>query len=156
MSYRRLLVPLDDSGTAQDGLREALALARDLRSTVVLLHVLEMVPVMPDVATAETWQALREGMRSSGRRILDEAERRVRAAGVPCESVLEDVEVGRPADIICEQARSQRCDLIVMGTHGRRGVRRALLGSDAELVLRQSPVPVLLVRGEETVAAPKA
>jgi nucleotide-binding universal stress UspA family protein len=146
MTYRRLLVPLDDSPTAQRGLAEALALARDLRSTLVLLHVVELVPVMPEVATAEAWEAIREGMQATGRRVLDEAARQVRSAGVVCETVLNDIDARRPADVIVEQAGAQRCDLIVMGTHGRRGIGRALLGSDAELVLRQSPVPVLLVR----------
>ena len=51
-----------------------------------------------------------------------------------------------PADAILQEAKSAGCDLIVIGTHGRRGFRRALLGSDAESVLRESPVPVLLVR----------
>lgn len=152
MPYRRLLVPLDDSPTAQRGLAEALALARELRSTLVLLHVVELVPVMPEVATPKAWEAIREGLMSSGRRVLDAAEKEVRAAGVPCEWVLGDLEARRPADVIVEQAGTQRADLIVMGTHGRRGIGRALLGSDAELVLRQSPVPVLLVRG--SVAKP--
>lgn len=51
------------------------------------------------------------------------------------------------ADVIVEQAKKREADLIVMGTHGRRGLRRFALGSDAELVVRSSPVPVLLVRG---------
>ena len=57
---------------------------------------------------------------------------------------------GRPvSDVILDEARKWRADLIVMGTHGRRGVNRLLLGSDAERVLRSAPVPVLLVRPEE-------
>jgi nucleotide-binding universal stress UspA family protein len=59
---------------------------------------------------------------------------------------LHDVGGGRVADAIVEEARRSRCDLIVIGTHGRRGVSRAMLGSDAENVVRSSPVPVLLVR----------
>jgi len=147
MTYRRLLVPLDDSPTAQRGLAEALALARDLRSTVVLLHVVELMPMVPEAVSAEAWEAMSEGMKATGRQVLDSAARQVRTAGVECETVLNDIDVRRPADVIVDQATAQRCDLIVMGTHGRRGIGRALLGSDAELVLRQSPVPVLLVRG---------
>lgn len=152
MTYRRLLVPLDDSPTAQRGLAEALALARELRSTLVLLHVVELVPMVPEVASAEAWEAIREGMKANGQRVLEEAAKQVRAAGVTCEMVLNDLDARRPADAIVDQAAVQRCDLIVMGTHGRRGFGRALLGSDAELVLRQSNVPVLLVRG---TSAPK-
>ncbi|MCC6248617.1 MAG: universal stress protein [Rubrivivax sp.] len=147
MSYRRLLVPLDDSPTAKRGLDEAIALARDLNSTVVLLHVMEMMPMVPEVGTSEAWDAIRDGLRTTGQRLLDAAAERVRAAGITCETVLGDVEARRPADVIVEAATAQRCDVIVMGTHGRRGISRALLGSDAELVLRESPVPVLLVRG---------
>ena len=55
----------------------------------------------------------------------------------------------RVADLVVEQARQWGAELIVLGTHGRRGLGRALLGSDAEQVLRQAPVPVLLVRGGE-------
>lgn len=151
MTYRRLLVPLDDSPTAQRGLGEALALARELRSTLVLLHVLELIPMMPEVATAEAWEAIRDGLKATGQRVLDEASKQVLAAGVACETVLGELDARRPADVIVDQAAAQRCDLIVMGTHGRRGIGRALLGSDAELVLRQSPVPVLLVRSAGTV-----
>lgn len=147
MTYRRLLVPLDDSPTAQRGLDEAISLARDLRSTIVLLHVTELVPMVPEVASAEAWDAIREGLRAAGRQVLDAAATRVRAAGVACETALGDADARRPADAIVDEATAKGCDLIVMGTHGRRGLGRALLGSDAELVLRQSPVPVLLVRG---------
>ena len=153
MTYRRLLVPLDDSPTSQRGLAEAIALARDLKSTLVLLHVIELVPMMPEVATAEAWEAIREGLKSAGQRVLAAAAEEVRAAGIGCETVLDDIDPNRPADVIVREAGSRRCDLIVMGTHGRRGLGRALLGSDAEFVLRQSPVPVLLVRG---TAGPKA
>lgn len=146
MPYQRLLVPLDDSAIAQRGLAEALALARELRSTLVLLHVVELVPVMSEVATAATWKAIDEGLKATGHRLLDAAAKKVRAAGLACETVFSEIDARRPADVIVEQAATQRCDLIVMGTHGRRGIGRALLGSDAELVLRQSPVPVLLVR----------
>ncbi|MCW5636480.1 MAG: universal stress protein [Rubrivivax sp.] len=149
MTYRRLLVPLDDSPTARRGLDEALALGRALGgSTLVLLHVVEFVPMMPEVASGQAWEAIRQGLEATGRALLDAAAAKVRAAGVACETVLGDAGAGRPADCIVAEALTQRCDVIVMGTHGRRGMRRALLGSDAELVLRQSPVPVLLVRGE--------
>jgi nucleotide-binding universal stress UspA family protein len=55
---------------------------------------------------------------------------------------------GRVADVVVEEAAKSGCDLIVMGTHGRRGFSRLALGSDADLVVRSSPVPVLLVRNE--------
>lgn len=153
MTYRRILVPLDGTGTSQRGLREALALAKPLGATLVLLHVIEAIIMVPEVGTAEVWASLREGQEEAGRRLLDEALRVVKAEGVACESVLPDTQARRVADVIVERAATHQCDLIVMGTHGRRGVRRAILGSDAEIVLRQSPVPVLLVRGRDDGAA---
>ena len=62
------------------------------------------------------------------------------------ETRLEDAAAARVCDLIVQQAGERKCDLIVMGTHGRRGIAHALIGSDAEQVLRMSPVPVLLVR----------
>jgi nucleotide-binding universal stress UspA family protein len=59
----------------------------------------------------------------------------------------------RVCDMNLQEAENARSDLIVMGTHGRRGLRRLVLGSDAELVLRESPVPVLLVRGPSSEQA---
>ena len=68
------------------------------------------------------------------------------SAGLQVETQLRDLKGGRAADAIVQEAASTSCDLIVIGTHGRRGLSRVLLGSDAENVLRRSPVPVLLVR----------
>lgn len=147
--YQRMLVPLDDSSTAQRGFEEAIALAKALRSTIVLLHVVEFVPVMVEMATSTTWEAISDGLRGVGRGILEAAHRKATEAGVSSEAVLEDMATARVADMIVEQAGRQRCELIVMGTHGRRGVGHALIGSDAERVARIAPVPVLLVRQSE-------
>ena len=73
------------------------------------------------------------------------AQEQARQQGVQAETVLVEFPPGRVADSIVEQAVQHGCDLIVMGSHGRRGLRRMMLGSDAELVLRTSRVPVLVV-----------
>ena len=147
--YQRILVPVDGSHTAERGLREAVALARLCRASVVLLHVIEVYPVMMEMASATTWEQVTTDLRAQGERLLDQARQRVIAEGVACEAHLEDAAAARVCDVIVDQARAQRCDLIVMGTHGRRGVRHALIGSDAERVLRMAPVPVLLLRSGE-------
>ena len=69
----------------------------------------------------------------------------MRHADVPCEQNLLETIGGRAADVIVQQAEEWRADLIVLGTHGRRGLKRLAMGSDAELVLRMAPVPVLLL-----------
>ncbi|HET9822069.1 MAG TPA: universal stress protein [Burkholderiaceae bacterium] len=142
---RRILVPVDGSPTAQRGLEEALRLARPLDASVVLLHVVEVYPMMMEMATAATWEAVTTDLRRHGQEVLDRAREAALAQQVACEAHLEDASAARVCDVITSQARAHDCDLIVMGTHGRRGLEHALIGSDAERVVRQSPVPVLLV-----------
>jgi nucleotide-binding universal stress UspA family protein len=123
-----------------------LALAKRLDASMVLLHVVEYYPVMMEMATATTWDLVTTEMRQHGQRVLEQAHEAAQAAGVASETRLEDAAAARVCDLIVQQAGERRCDLIVMGTHGRRGIAHALIGSDAEQVLRMSPVPVLLVR----------
>ena len=87
-----------------------------------------------------------ESLREGGAATLEAAETVALAHALKPETVLLDNFGGRAADMIVDQAKQWPADLIVMGTHGRRGVSRLVMGSDAELVLRSSPVPVLLVR----------
>lgn len=153
MLYGRILVPLDSTGTAQRGFQEALALAERLGSTLVLLHVIEPIMVMPDMGALDTWQALRDGQLQQGRQLLSDAQRVATEKGVPAETVLDEGGARRVAEAIVAHVDSAGCTLIVMGTHGRRGMRRMLLGSDAELVLRLSSVPVLLARSRDDTMA---
>jgi nucleotide-binding universal stress UspA family protein len=147
--YRRILVPVDGSATAQRGFEEALSLAKAFGSSLVLLHVVEFFPVMMEMATSTTWEQVSEGLRDEGRRVLDRAHEAAQSAGIASEARLEDAAAARVCDVIVAQARERHCDLIVMGTHGRRGLEHALVGSDAERVVRMSPVAVLLVRAAE-------
>ncbi len=87
-----------------------------------------------------------ESLRDGGKAILKSAEGLVREHGLNAESSLLECWGRRASDLILEQAEQWPADLIVMGTHGRRGLRRLALGSDAEMVLRSASVPVLLVR----------
>lgn len=142
---RRILVPVDGSATAQRGLEEALRLAAPLDATLVLLHVVEVYPMMMEMATSATWEAVTTDLRRHGQEVLEAARAEALAQRIPAEGHLEDASAARVCDVITDQARVHDCGLIVMGTHGRRGLEHALIGSDAERVVRQSPVPVLLV-----------
>ena len=145
--YRKILVPVDGSPTSARGLREALALAKDQGAKVRLVHVVDEGLAIGIAEAGIGFEELIEGLVKSGRAILERARRSAEKRGVRAEGVLYEKMAGTAADSILRDARKWGADLIVMGTHGRRGLRRVVLGSDAEQVLRMTTVPVLLVRG---------
>jgi nucleotide-binding universal stress UspA family protein len=145
MAYKRILVPIDGGETSGRALRDAVDLARKSRAKLRLLHVVEEYAAFSAPEIAVDVGPLLDAITSASRKTLARAERRVRGMGLKPETALIDNVGGRVADEIVWQAKRWRADLIVMGTHGRRGLQRAMLGSDAELVVRYSPVPVLVV-----------
>jgi nucleotide-binding universal stress UspA family protein len=145
--YRKILVPVDGSPTSARGLREALALAKDQRAKVRLVHVVDEGLAIGVVEAGIEFEDLVDGLVKNGKAILQRARRSAEKQGVRAEGVLYEKVAGSAADSILREARKWGADLIVMGTHGRRGVRRVVLGSDAEQVVRTATVPVLLVRG---------
>ena len=154
--YKRIFVPVDGSSAANRGLKEATRIARQQGASLILFHAIDESflaaagdgMVLPD--------SLIPSLRDAGRKILARALAVARKHRVRARAVLSERIVGAVADSIIREARRFKADLIVMGTHGRRGVRRLVLGSDAEQVLRQTPVPVLLVRGAAAKARRKA
>lgn len=144
--YKHLLVPADGSPAGERGLREAIALAADQHAQLTVLTVIDEFPLGLEMATVVNLQEVLTELRRAGQDLLDQAAEAARAAGVQADTLLRDVMKRSVADIILEEAAGRGCDLIVMGTHGRRGLRRLTLGSDAELVVRLATVPVLLVR----------
>jgi nucleotide-binding universal stress UspA family protein len=143
--FKQILVPVDGSAASARGLEEAIEIAKASGATLHLAHVVDEFVIAASKAPA-AWRELSEAIRASGEKVLADAEARVRESGVPVTSELLKATDGGAAGAIVRQARNLGVDLIVMGTHGRRGLRRLTLGSDAELVLRSSPVPVLMVR----------
>jgi nucleotide-binding universal stress UspA family protein len=146
MVYRRILVPVDGSPTSKAGLGEALRLARNQKARVRLIHIVDEVPIFASSEGGLNIEPVIESLKSGGKRILEQAAKLAGARGIKAETELFENATNRVADVLLARARRWRADLIVMGTHGRRGVNRLMLGSDAELVVRNSPVPVLLVR----------
>jgi nucleotide-binding universal stress UspA family protein len=149
--YQTILVPVDGSETAARGLQEALGLAREQKSRLHLLHVIDEYPLMVEMSSVVNAEALRQSMLQYAQGVLAKAQQLAADQGVEADTHVAEISNGRVATVILSQARELGCDLIVMGTHGRRGLSRSLLGSDAELVLRSSGVPVLLVRQPEGV-----
>ena len=147
--YQRILVPIDGSSTANRGLDEAIRVAQLSHGKVRLLHVLDELLFVTGFETGATYiNEVLPKLKEGGELILEQARRRVAAAGVPVETQLAECLGSRTSGIVVEQAEAWNADLIVLGTHGRRGIGRWLLGSDAEQILRSAKVPVLLVRGE--------
>lgn len=154
--YDRILVPIDGSATSRKGLDEAIKLALLCGASLRLVHVLDLLAFTSGFETARTVvQDIEPHARQVGQAILDEGRDRAMASGIrQVETRLEQAGVRRTHEVILEEAAKWHADLIVLGTHGRRGVDRLLLGSDAERVLRTSPVPVLLVRKEADGGSP--
>jgi nucleotide-binding universal stress UspA family protein len=152
MMYARILVPIDGSATAQRGLDEAIALAKRLGSTLHLLNVVDARLLIAEVSVYAPPNQLLDDWRAAGEKLVQAAVEQARAAGVAADSAVQCDPGLRVCDVILREAQSAGAKLIIMGTHGRRGLRRLTLGSDAELVLRESPVPVLLVRAQESDA----
>ncbi len=144
--YSRILVPLDGSKTAQRGLDEAIRLAAALKSKLHLLHVIDDFPMLMEMSVVSNFETTLNELRAYAKKMLADAVTHASEAGVPSDISLREVVQERIAGVIVDEAGKAGCDLIVMGTHGRRGIGRVALGSDAENVLRTSPVPVLLVR----------
>lgn len=145
--YARILVPVDGSRTSDAGLAEGLRLARMSGGRVLLLHVAEAMPYIPESATYGVYVPDgAKAAREHGSEVLERCRALAAAEGVAVDSVLVDGDGRHLEDFVAEQVRAGNADVIVLGTHGRRGVSRLLLGSDAEQVVRKATVPVLLVR----------
>jgi nucleotide-binding universal stress UspA family protein len=147
VSLERILVPIDFSDCSLDALEYAVQVARRSRASIRLFHVLEPVSYGLDFSLLHV--AKREKIREVIGERLSGLAKALAAAQVPT-----DVELhgGLPSDSILDGAKTMPADLIVMGTHGRRGLSHTLSGSVAEAVLRRSSCPVLTVRSPKFAA----
>lgn len=154
--YKRIIVPVDGSPTANKALVAALQLARDGGGRVRLIHVVEELAFVDgyDMYGGQTGELL-QVMREAGDKVLDAALEIARSAGVDADKQLFDRFGERLGEVVANAARDWNADLIVLGTHGRRGIGRVLLGSGAEQIIRLAPTPVLVIRsGDETTPRP--
>jgi len=145
--YAKILVPVDGSQASAAGLAEAIKIAKSQGSEIRLMNVVDDLSLDYDYGTGVYAFDALEILRKAGRSILDAAEITVRRGGIKTNSVLLESAGRRAADLILAEAKAWSADLVVMGTHGRRGLARLVMGSDAEGVVRACGVPVLLVRG---------
>ncbi|MEP6721509.1 MAG: universal stress protein [Variovorax sp.] len=149
--YQQILVPIDGSSTSQRGLDEAIRLATLTHGRLRLFHVIDELSFALglDAYTgyARDWLNV---LRENGKRLLAEAAATAQAAGIDADTVLCDSFSGSVHELVTTEAAKWPADLIVLGTHGRHGIGRVVMGSSAEHILRSAPVPVLLVRAPES------
>lgn len=144
--YGKILVPMDGSDTSTCGLNEAIQIAKNLGGRIRVVHVVNEFIIDGTFSRGMYMNDLFQSLRDTGKTILAQAEALVRQSGIEVDSVLVESIGGPAADFIVAQAKQWPADLIVMGTHGRRGLARLTMGSDAEQVVRAISVPILLVR----------
>ena len=151
--FKRILVGVDGTPTSNRGLATAIGLAKEQNATLHVVHVIDDMAIMPMFDTAgyvpAYYDAMLASLRETGRKILSKAQAVAAKSGRSIQPQMLEARGGGVANAILQQARSVRADLIVMGTHGRRGMGRLVMGSDAEGVLRETTVPILLVRSPE-------
>lgn len=147
--FKRILVAVDASETSELALQAAIGLASEQHAQLRIVHALDTVNINMGAELLDQ-DGMLEGLAKKGRSILDRAESIATAAGVPVETKLLKIETmnQRVAEAIADDAGAWPADLVVIGTHGRRGLTRLFLGSVAEGVARVATKPVLLIRGE--------
>lgn len=151
--YQRILVPIDGSPVSNRGLDEAIRLAKLTGATLRLLHVLDDLVFVTGFETGATYaKDVLPRIRKAGESILASGEARVVAAGLSADTLLAECFATRTSQVVLAQAQIWKADLIVLGSHGRRGMGRLLMGSDAEQIVRGATVPVLLVHAEAIAA----
>jgi nucleotide-binding universal stress UspA family protein len=144
--YRRILVPVDGSHTSTLGLQQAVRLAKNEKTQLRLVHVVDEFIITQDFGSFVNAGDLIDSLHDAGKKILRNALALTHRHGINAQGALYETMGLRVADVLLREAKKWKADLIVMGTHGRRGINRMMLGSDAETVLRTSSVPVLMVR----------
>uniref|UniRef100_UPI003F4973C7 universal stress protein n=1 Tax=Cupriavidus yeoncheonensis TaxID=1462994 RepID=UPI003F4973C7 len=148
--YKRILVAVDGSHCSDLALDEAIGLAAVCEADLEIVHVIDNGYLKYDMGYVDLTE-LRAGLIKGGQELLAEAQKKARARQVRSQTVMIDevLALGDIAQQVRKLVEGGAAQLVVVGTHGRHGVRRLLLGSVAESLVRQCPVPVLLVRAPE-------
>lgn len=146
--YKRIVVAVDGSETSGKALDEATKLAREMSSIILLLHVCEEMPIMwePDGMNMILMQNSLKAVADAGKELLDVHRKQLEEQGMTVETKLVETYGGRIGSVISEEAQKWNADLLVVGTHGRKGIAHFLIGSVAEDITRTASIPVLLVR----------
>ncbi len=146
MKMRRVLHATDFSAASSRAFKRAVDIAKASGAELLLVHVLPSVfPVVADgYVSPKVYEDLEAATRADGQKRLDRLARRARASGARVKNLLLE---GVPHERIAQAARARKADMVVIGTHGRTGFAKLVLGSVASRVLAISPCPVRTVRG---------
>jgi nucleotide-binding universal stress UspA family protein len=154
--YKRILIPVDGSSTSNKALTAALQLARDASAQVRLIHVVDELAYLSGYEAYAAYSAeLIEVAQKVSKKILDDSMAITQAAGVEADQMLFEKFGEHLGETVADAAKLWNADLIVVGTHGRRGIGRMFLGSGAEQIIRLAPVHVLVVRSEDSEGSSK-
>jgi len=145
--YKRILVAVDGSKTSNIALNEAIKLAKDQRAALRLIHVVDERPVYLMAEVPYSIDEYQKTMREAGRKELAKCADRAKAARLKFDTKLVATLTQSVGDVINKEARRWPANLVVVGTHGRRGFNRLVLGSVAEHVIRSAVKPILIIRG---------
>ena len=147
--FKRIMVAVDGSQTADQALQEAISLATELQAQLRIVHAVDIVNIHLGAEFPNSSE-ISDAMTKNGREILRKAEAVARAAGISVETRLIEIDTmgHRIPEMIAADAEAWPADLIVICTHGRRGLSHLILGSVAEGVVRVATKPVLLIRGK--------
>lgn len=138
----KILVAVDGSAFSEAAVDHAISLGGICNSEIFVISVVDLYPEQMAVAPA-----LVEKMSEEAGQYLENAKQKVDEAKIPCETIVRMG--GQPHEFIVDEAKKKGVDLIVMGTHGRSGIKRVLLGSVAQSVIGHSPCPVLVIPNVE-------
>ena len=145
--YHRILVPVDGSPTSNVALATAFKLAKNFGARLRLIHLVDELVYSAGYQDFGSYNTdLITLLREAGTKVLAEGVASARTAGIEAESELFETYGERLGETVAKDAINWKADLIVVGTHGRRGLGRVLLGSGAEQVIRQASAHVLVVR----------
>ena len=149
MKYKNILVAVDGSEISKQALYEAIDLAKDQKAKLRIIHVVDEY-IVDYSGIGIDYDKYEASMKEYGEKILKDMEEIARQSNTDFESKLVELKTnqGRVEQKIIEQAKNWPADLIVIGTHGRRGLSHLFLGSVAEGVVRIASMPVLLIRGK--------
>lgn len=157
--YKSILVPTDGSALSASAVEQALRFAKESGAKLTVLHVMPPLAELPAPEVAEQYDAavdegyilpaslkeqIQEGIAARSRAMLESVCARALACGVKCDSVV--ATSSSPHEAIIKQAAESKCDLIMMASHGRKGLQAIVLGSETSKVLVHSKIPVLVVR----------